>query len=75
VDNDVVHVTNNIGDMVLPAYVTTRIVPGVVHIFAGAWFNPDTSGVDQRGSSTLLMHDDYAPIMEPYNSRVQVSKL
>ncbi|MGA2874931.1 MAG: molybdopterin-dependent oxidoreductase [Nitrososphaerales archaeon] len=75
VDNDMVHVTNNIGDMVLPAYVTSRIVPGVVHIFAGAWFNPDTSGVDQRGSSTLLMHDDYAPVMEPYNSRVEVSKL
>jgi len=72
VDNDLVHVYNNLGDMYLPAYVTSRVIPGVIHIMAGAYFTPDENGIDQRGSSSLLNHDDYAPIMEPLNSLVQI---
>ncbi len=72
VDNDLVSVYNDLGTMVLPAYVTSRIVPGVVHIMAGAYYTPDENGIDHRGNTSLLLHDDYAAIMEPCNSRVQV---
>jgi len=59
--------------MVLPAYVTSRIIPGTVHIFCGAWFNPDTTGIDRRGNSALMVTDQYAPVMEPFNALVEVS--
>jgi anaerobic dimethyl sulfoxide reductase subunit A len=72
VDNDMVSVYNDLGTMVLPAYVTSRIVPGTVHIMAGAYYTPDANGVDHRGSTAVVLHDDYAPIMEPANGRVQV---
>jgi anaerobic dimethyl sulfoxide reductase subunit A len=74
VDNDNVIVYNDNGRMVLPAYVTSRIVPGAVHIFAGAWFSPDVTGTDKRGANGVLYNDDYAPVMQPYNARVEVAK-
>lgn len=73
-DNDSVTVFNEQGTIVLPAYVTSRIVPGHVQIFAGAWYTPDSAGVDRRGSDVVLMHDDYAPMMEPWNTRVEIKK-
>jgi len=73
-DNDLVTVANDSGTIALPAYVTSRIIPGATHIFAGSWYNPDKSGVCRRGNDVVLMHDDYNPMMEPFNTQVEVKK-
>ena len=38
--NELVRVFNDIGEMIIPAYVTSRVVPGTVFIFHGGWYNP-----------------------------------
>jgi anaerobic dimethyl sulfoxide reductase subunit A len=73
-DNDMVTVYNDFGTMVIPAYVTSRIVPGHLHIFCGAWFTPDKLGVDRRGATGTVFTNDYAPVMDPFNGRVEVVK-
>ena len=64
-DDDLVRVYNDIGEMVIPAYVTSRIVPGTTCIFHGGWYTPrqDKSqlmpeGIDGRGAVNLLIHDE-----------------
>ena len=44
-DGDMVRVFNDRGEVVIPAYVTERIMPGVVDLPQGAWFSPDESSV------------------------------
>ncbi|MFC1983117.1 molybdopterin dinucleotide binding domain-containing protein, partial [Chloroflexota bacterium] len=84
-DNDLVRVYNDIGEMVIPAYVTARIVPGCVYIFHGSWYTPggDNSqlmprGIDRRGAVNLLVHNEDLPrtIAEhfPTKALVQVEK-
>ncbi|TAK34166.1 MAG: hypothetical protein EPO21_10535 [Chloroflexota bacterium] len=41
VDGDVVRVFNDKGAIRLPAYVTSRLGPGVVAVRMGAWYSPD----------------------------------
>jgi anaerobic dimethyl sulfoxide reductase subunit A len=82
VDNDLVRVYNEVGEMILPAYVTSRIVPGVVCIHSGGWYlpsqvktnlNPD--GIDIRGNCNILTHDYLYPGMSmPGASLVEVQK-
>ncbi|MCL4552344.1 MAG: hypothetical protein M1305_02145, partial [Candidatus Marsarchaeota archaeon] len=40
-DGDRVRVFNNKGDIILPAYVTSRIGPGVTVVRQGAWYSED----------------------------------
>jgi anaerobic dimethyl sulfoxide reductase subunit A len=60
-DGDTVRVFNERGSMILPAKVTERIMPGVVDIPQGAWFNPDENGVDRGGSANVLTRDHPSP--------------
>lgn len=56
-NGDMVTVWNDRGHVKLPAYVTPRIVPGVLSIPQGAWYSPGADGVDQGGSvNTLTSH-------------------
>lgn len=63
-DNDLVKVHNDRGEIVLPAYVTSKIGPGEVAIHHGGWYVPGTQktptmpdGIDMRGAPNLLTHD------------------
>ena len=47
--------------MVISAYVTSRVTPGVVVIYHGAWYQPDGSGVDRRGAPSALIHSEHIP--------------
>lgn len=84
-DDDPVKVYNDIGEMIIPAYVTSRIVPGTAFIFHGAWYIPGKEksqlmpeGIDRRGAVNFLVHDEDLPrtIVDffPCKALVQVEK-
>jgi len=60
-DGDMVKVFNDRGVMVIPARVTGRIMPGVVDIPQGAWYDPDENGVDREGCANVLTKDVISP--------------
>jgi anaerobic dimethyl sulfoxide reductase subunit A len=68
VDDDNVRVFNDVGEVLMPAYVTSKVVPGTVCIFHGSWYIPGEAktrlmpeGIDLRGSSNLLTHNEDLP--------------
>lgn len=58
---DMVRVFNDRGEMIIPAHVTERIMPGVVAIPQGAWYNPDESGVDRGGCPNMFTKNMTSP--------------
>ncbi|MFH1628761.1 MAG: molybdopterin-dependent oxidoreductase [Pseudomonadota bacterium] len=76
-DRDMVRVFNDSGEMIIQANVTERIMPGVVDVPFGAWYDPDENGVDRGGCANVLTRDTYSPGGSfPYNtSLVQVEKI
>ncbi len=58
-DGDMVQVYNDRGKAVMPAYVTSRIMPGIVAIRHGGWFMPDESGADFGASPSTLLGGDF----------------
>ncbi|GAB4505796.1 MAG: molybdopterin-dependent oxidoreductase [Anaerolineales bacterium] len=60
-DGDLVRVWNERGELVLPARVTPRILPGVVDIPQGAWWSPDENGVDFGGCINVLTSERWTP--------------
>lgn len=59
-DRDEVLVCNERGTVSLPAFLTERIMPGVVAIFEGSWYQPDEKGVDRGACANTLTRDDYS---------------
>ena len=60
-DNDSVLVFNDRGKVLIEAYVTDRIMPGVVNIGHGGWFDIDEQGVDRGGCDNTLTPDIHSP--------------
>jgi anaerobic dimethyl sulfoxide reductase subunit A len=61
-DGDRVQVFNNRGSLEIDVKVTTRITPGVAGIPQGAWYTPDKTGTDQRGSVNVLTSQRPTPL-------------
>jgi len=59
---DSVRVFNDRGTMVIPVEVTSRIIPGVVAMQAGAWYNPDEKGIDHGGCPNVLTSQRKTPL-------------
>ncbi|MEK7848220.1 MAG: molybdopterin-dependent oxidoreductase, partial [Chloroflexota bacterium] len=76
-DGDMVRVFNERGVLELPARVTERIMPGVVDVPHGAWYDPGPDGVDRGGNANVLTKDAYSPGGSfPYNTAlVQVVRV
>ena len=76
-DGDKVRVFNDRGEVIIPAKVTERILPGVVDIPQGAWYDPDEKGVDRGGNPNVLTKDQPSPAGAfPFNTcLVQVERL
>lgn len=67
-DGDLVRVYNENGEMFIPAYVTSRVTPGVTAIYHGAWYTPNQvktdlmpEGIDRRGACNLLVPSEFGP--------------
>ncbi len=60
-DGDQVKVYNGRGALILPCRLTPRILPGVVDIPQGAWYEPDENGVDRGGCVNVLTSHHWTP--------------
>lgn len=60
-DGDLADVYNDRGRIRIPAKVTERIMPGVVNVSEGAWYDPDDQGIDHGGCANVLTNDDHSP--------------
>lgn len=77
-DGDLVRVWNELGELVIHARLTMRILPGVVDIPQGAWWNPDADGVDYGGNINVLTSHRWTPLAfgsTQQTIRVEVEKL
>jgi len=54
-------VFNDRGKLTIKAWLTERIIPGVISIFEGAWYNPDDNGIDRGGCVNTLTKDAFSP--------------
>lgn len=61
-DGDEVLIYNDRGKVAIPCRVTPKILPGVVNIPQGAWWNPDKNGVDRRGNINVLTSHRWTPL-------------
>lgn len=76
-DGDTIRVTNDQGTMQVQAHVTPRIIPHVVALDEGAWYNADANGVDQGGCINTLVSGHPSPLAKANPSHtilVQVTK-
>jgi anaerobic dimethyl sulfoxide reductase subunit A len=85
-DGDLVRAWNERGELVIPARVTPRLLPGVVDIPQGAWWAPNESGVDFGGCINVLTSERWTPFafgtaqqtimvqVEKYKSKVERQK-
>jgi anaerobic dimethyl sulfoxide reductase subunit A len=60
-DGERVKVFNQRGAVSIQAYLTERIMPGVVAIGEGACFWPDENGIDQGANPNTLIRDQGSP--------------
>jgi anaerobic dimethyl sulfoxide reductase subunit A len=58
---DVVEAYNDRGTIVLPVYVTERVMPGVVVVHEGVWLDVDENGIDRSGNPDFLTDDNPSP--------------
>ena len=58
---DQVEIFNDRGKIKIPAKVSSRIMPGVIALPQGGWFNPDEKGVDTRGAINVLTGQKASP--------------
>jgi anaerobic dimethyl sulfoxide reductase subunit A len=61
-DGDEVKVWNDRGATVLRCRLTPRVMPGVVDIPEGAWWEPDADGVDRGGNINVLTSERWTPL-------------
>lgn len=61
-NGDLARVFNDRGELIITVKVTSRILPGVIAIPQGAWWEPDRNGIDRRGSINVLTNHRPTPL-------------
>lgn len=61
-EGDKAKVFNDRGTLMIPVKLTKRIIPGVAAIPQGAWYTPDSNGIDTRGSLNVLTSHQPTPL-------------
>ena len=64
-NGDMVRVFNDKGVAIVPAYVTSRILPGIVVIHHGCNYEPDKDGVDRGGTPNIFFTDEESLVTAP----------
>jgi anaerobic dimethyl sulfoxide reductase subunit A len=74
-DGEFVRVFNDKGVAVVPVYVTSRMMPGMIVIHHGGQYTPDADGVDWGCTPNIFFTDPESPVTAPLVSNlVQVEK-
>jgi anaerobic dimethyl sulfoxide reductase subunit A len=67
-DGDTTLVESEFGEVYIPAYVTSKTIPGTVAIHHGTWYKPNNEvsdlmpfGVDTNGNCNILIADKHLP--------------
>jgi anaerobic dimethyl sulfoxide reductase subunit A len=72
-DGGMVRVHNDKGVALIPAYVTSRILPGMVVIHHGGRYSPDGEGVDRGCTPNIFLTDPESPVIAaPVTNLVQI---
>jgi anaerobic selenocysteine-containing dehydrogenase len=74
---DLAKIFNNRGQTLARVKITNRIMPGVVSLPQGAWFDPDSENIDHGGCINTLTRDWPSPLAKgnpQHTNRVDVAK-
>ncbi|UAY77221.1 molybdopterin-dependent oxidoreductase [Pasteurella canis] len=77
-NGDMIRIFNDRGEVQIHAKVTPRIIPGVVALSEGAWYAPDSKGVDHAGCVNVLTTQRPSPLAKgnpQHSNLVQVEKV
>jgi anaerobic dimethyl sulfoxide reductase subunit A len=76
-NGDLVKIFNDRGSMIIKCRLTRKIMPGVVDIPQGAWYNPDNKGIDRGGNINVLTTDRWTALAKgnaQHTIMVQIEK-
>ncbi len=77
-NEELVEVWNDRGKMLAPVMLTEEIIPGVVAIAEGAWYEADNEGRDIAGSMNVLTSQEPTPLAKgnpQHTNLVEVKKI
>ena len=77
-NGDMIRIFNDRGEVHIEAKVTPRMMPGVVALGEGAWYDPDTKRVDKGGCINVLTTQRPSPLAKgnpSHTNLVQVEKV
>jgi anaerobic dimethyl sulfoxide reductase subunit A len=76
-NGDFVKIRNDRGSMIIKCRLTRKIMPGVVDIPQGAWYNPDNKGIDRGGNINILTTDKWTALAKgnaQHTNMVEIEK-
>ena len=77
-DGDMLKVWNDRGELRIQAKVTERILPGVIAMGQGAWYQPDSKGIDRGACINTLTTQRPSPLAKAnpqHTNLVEIAKI
>ena len=76
-DGDMLKVWNDRGELLIPAKITERIMPGVIAMGQGAWYKPDRNGIDRGACINTVTTQRPSPLAKAnpqHTNLVEIAK-